>query len=347
MNRLKALTLMSLLGVVVGLYFTVNFFSIFLWDNTLFANNNQIIYIDSDDNFDSLMADLGPYLKSKDNFITAARKKGYISRIKSGKYLLTPGMGNNKMINSLRSNAQIVKVTFNNQERLEILAGRIAKQIEADSLSLLKAFKEPSFWKDKAFQEETYLAMFLPNTYNFYWDVSPEIFREKMWINYKSFWNAERRQKANKINLSAEEVITLASIVQKETNKKGEYERVAGVYLNRLKKRMKLQADPTIIFALKKKTNNFNLAIKRVLLKDLNVKSAYNTYKNYGLPPGPIAMADLNVIDAVLNAEKHNYLYFVGNPEKSGYHSFAKSLREHNNNRKKYTQWLNQNRVYR
>ena len=251
------------------------------------------------------------------------------------------------MINSLRSNAQIVKVTFNNQERLEILAGRIAKQIEADSLSLLKAFKEPSFWKDKAFQKETYLAMFLPNTYNFYWDVSPEIFREKMWINYKSFWNAERRQKANKINLSAEEVITLASIVQKETNKKGEYERVAGVYLNRLKKRMKLQADPTVIFALKKKTNNFNLAIKRVLLKDLNVKSAYNTYKNYGLPPGPIAMADLNVIDAVLNAEKHNYLYFVGNPEKSGYHSFAKSLREHNNNRKKYTQWLNQNRVYR
>tara|TARA_S200000501_G_scaffold251636_1_gene235799 strand:- start:3264 stop:4307 length:1044 start_codon:yes stop_codon:yes gene_type:complete len=347
MNRLKALALISLLGVIVGLYFTVNFFNIFLWDNTLFANSNQIIYIDSDDNFDSLMADLGPYLKSKDNFITAAHKKGYINRIKSGKYLLTPGMGNNKMINSLRSNAQIVKVTFNNQERLEILAGRIAKQIEADSLSLLKAFKEPSFWKDKAFQEETYLAMFLPNTYNFYWDVSPEIFREKMWINYQSFWNVERRQKANKINLSAEEVITLASIVQKETNKKGEYERVAGVYLNRLKKRMKLQADPTVIFALKKKTNNFNLVIKRVLLKDLNVKSAYNTYKNYGLPPGPIAMPDLNVIDAVLNAEKHNYLYFVGNPEKSGYHSFAKSLREHNNNRKKYTQWLNRNRVYR
>ena len=124
------------------------------------------------------------------------------------------------MINSLRSNAQIVKVTFNNQERLEILAGRIAKQIEADSLSLLKAFKEPSFWKDKAFQEETYLAMFLPNTYNFYWDVSPEIFREKMWINYQSFWNEERRQKAKKIGFSAEEVITLASIVQKETNKK-------------------------------------------------------------------------------------------------------------------------------
>ena len=347
MNRFKALALMSLLGVVVGLYFTVNFFNIFLWDNTLFANSNQIIYIDSDDNFDSLMADLGPYLKSKDNFITAAYKKGYSSRIKSGKYLLSQGMGTNEMINSLRSNAQIVKVTFNNQERLENFAGRIAKQIEADSLNLLKAFKEPSFWKDKAFQEETYLAIFLPNTYNFYWDVSPEIFREKMWINYQSFWNEERRQKAKKIGLSAEEVITLASIVQKESNKKEEYLLVAEVYLNRLKKRMKLQADPTVIFALKKKSNNFNLVIKRVLLKDLNVKSPYNTYTNYGLPPGPITMPDLNVIDAVLNAEKHNYLYFVVNPEKPGYHRFAKSLREHNSNRKKYTQWLNRKRVYR
>ena len=338
---------MSLLGVAVGLYLTINFFNIFLWDNTLFTSSNHIIYIDSDDNFDSLIANLGPYLKSKDNFITAAYKKGYGSRIKSGKYLISQGMGNNEIINSLRSKAQIVKVTFNNQERLETLAGRIAKQIEADSLSLLKAFKEPSFWKDKPFQEETFLAMFLPNTYNFYWDVSPEIFREKMWINYQSFWNAERRRKAKKINLSAEEVITLASIVQKETNKKEEYVWVAGVYLNRLRKRMKLQADPTVIFALKKKINNFNLVIKRVLLKDLNVKSAYNTYKNYGLPPGPITMPDLNVIEAVLNAEKHNYLYFVANPEKSGYHRFAKNLREHNNNREKYTKWLNQNRVYR
>ncbi len=290
---------------------------------------------------------MAPHVKSTQSFWLAAQKKGYVSGVKPGKYRLVQGMGNNQMINTLRSEAQVVKVTFNNQERIENLAGRLAEQLEADSLEFLNAFYDPSFLKAKGFNEASAVSLFLPNTYNFYWHVTPKAFREKMWSSYQSFWNDTRKSQAKALGLSPQEVSVLASIVQKETNQKEEYARVAGVYLNRLKRKMKLQADPTVIFALKKQHQNFDLVIKRVLIKDLKINSPYNTYKYAGLPPGPITMPDLQVIDAVLQSEKHSYLYFVVNPQKLGYHRFARTLKEHNQNRKKYTQWLNKNSVYR
>ena len=189
--------------------------------------------------------------------------------------------------------------------------------------------------------------MYLPNSYDFFWNTSAENFRNKMWSYYQRFWSETRKNKAAAQGLSALQVINLAAIVQKETQKVDERDRVAGVYLNRLKKKMKLQADPTVIYAMKLKYQNFDTIIRRVLFKDLKIKSPYNTYKYRGLPPGPIIMPDISSIEAVLNPEQHHYLYFVANPNNPGYHLFAKNVKEHNSNKKIYTNWLNRNRIYR
>src|SRR5690554_3395084 len=165
---------------------------------------------------------------------------------------------------------------------------------------------------------------------------------ENEWKEYRSFWNEERRAKAEALNMTIQEVSTLASIVHKETVKIDERPRVAGVYLNRLKRGMLLQADPTVIFANKKHSGDFNQVIKRVLFHHLEVNSPYNTYKFAGIPPGPIAMPDISAIDAVLNPEQHDYLYFCASVERFGYHEFAKTLAQHNVNAAKYQRWVSQ-----
>jgi UPF0755 protein len=241
---------------------------------------------------------------------------------------------------SLRRNVP-VDLAFNNQERLENLCQRLSSEIEPDTTKLLQTFRDTVFLKANGFTNENVFAMFLPNTYQVYWNISAEKFRDKMLKEYNRFWNPDRMNKATTLNLTPIQVITLASIVHKETAKKSERARVAGVYLNRLKAGMPLQADPTVIYALKLKSNNFDQIIKRVLYGDLFIVSPYNTYRNVGLPPGPIAMPDMDAIEAVLNPEKHNYLYFCASVEKFGYHVFAATLAEHNVNAKKYADWMN------
>lgn len=345
--RTKMLMLIILIVTAIGGYFIIQFYSVFFKENTLFNNENSYLFIDRDDTIDSVAVQLAPMLKSVDLFLVAANKKGYSQNIKAGKYSITRNSNNNDIINSLRSQRQLVNVVFNNQERLEDLAGRVAQQIEPDSLELLSTFRDPQFLKENGFTPENALAMYLPNSYQFYWETTPENFQKKMLNEYQRFWNEERSEKAQELNLSPQEVATLASIVQKETNKAEERSRVAGVYINRLRKNILLHADPTVVYALKKELNNFDTIFRRVLYKDLKVKSPYNTYKNRGLPPGPIFMADLSTIDAVLNFEKHKLFYFVVNPHRPGYHLFASSLREHNRNKKVYTDWLNKRRLYR
>ena len=347
MYRRKILVAISLLGVCIGGYFVFNFYQIFFWSNTAFNNDSSYIYIDRDDTIDSLENQLLPLLKSVDRFLLAAEKKGYSTRIRTGKYRLLPEMGNNEMINVLRSQKLTVSVVFNNQERLEDLSARVADQIEPDANELLEAFCDIEFLDANGFTKENALCMYLPNSYNAYWDATPEEFRALMLQNYKKFWNKERLKKAKKLGLTPQEVSILASIVQKESVKKEEQFRIAGLYLNRLKKGMKLQADPTVIFALKRASNNFDLLIKRVLYKDLRLNSPYNTYIVKGLPPGPITMPDLSAIESVLNPEQHNYLYFVVSPSKPGFHLFAKDLNEHNRNRKEYIRWINKQKIYR
>ncbi|MFY8188707.1 MAG: endolytic transglycosylase MltG, partial [Flavobacterium sp.] len=266
--------------------------------------------------------------------------RGYDKSIKPGKFEIKDGMNNHALLQALRMNIP-VRLTFNNQERIENLAGRISTQIEADSLSLLNAFKDPEFLKLYEVNEETVLALFIPNTYEFYWNTTAPQFRDKMAKEYIKFWNKERIEKAALTNLTPIEVSILASIVQKETAKVSERPRVAGVYLNRLRIGMPLQADPTVIYGIKKDENNFDLEIKRVLLADLSHPSKYNTYDNSGLPPGLIFMPDVNAIDAVLDYEKHNYFYFCASVEKMGYHEFATTLPQHAVNRRKYQKWIN------
>jgi UPF0755 protein len=223
----------------------------------------------------------------------------------------------------------------------------VAQQIAPDSITLLKAFLDSEFLAAKGFSKENALGMYLPNTYDFFWNTTAENFRDKMWKSYQKFWSEDRKSKATALGLTPKEVMSLAAIVQKESQKADERPRVAGVYLNRLKRKMKLQADPTVIYAMKLQLQNFDMVIKRVLYKDLEIKSPYNTYQYRGVPPGPITMPDMSSIKAVLNAEQHSYLYFVANPNNPGYHLFAKNGREHNRNKKIYTNWLDRNRVYR
>ena len=343
----KILIAVLLIGLVGCSVFAYMVYGVFFTPNTNFNNNEAYVYIKSTDKYADVKEQLTPLLKNIKDFESAAQRKGYTSNIKSGKYGIKKGMNNNQIIGALRRGNIPVKVSFNNQERIEDLAGRISVQIEADSLSLLNAFNDAEFLKANKFTKDSRLAMYIPNSYEFYWNTSAEGFRDKMLKEYQTFWNANRKAKAKALGLTEDEVVTLAAIVHKETVKVDERPRVAGVYLNRLRKGMLLQADPTVIYALKLHQNNFQQIIKRVLYKDLELKSPYNTYMFTGLPPGPIAMPDISAIDAVLNSEKHDYYYFVANVENFGYHKFAKNLSQHNRNKEQYIRWINKQKINR
>ena len=272
------------------------------------------------------------------SFKWLADKKDLPSHIHPGHYVVSPGMSNNQFINMLRGGLQTpVKVTFNNMRDVKMLAGRISQQIEADSLSIVTLLSNSDSLNAMGFNAKTIPALFLPNTYEFYWNTTAGQFVDKMRREYDKFWNEERRNKAKAVGLTPVEVSTLASIVDKETNKTDEMARIAGVYLNRLRDGWLLQADPTLVFAL----GDFEL--KRVLNVHKEVESPYNTYKYPGLPPGPICIPSLAAINAVLSPEKHHFYYFCAKEDFSGYHNFAKTLAEHNRNAQKYQKELNKN----
>jgi len=343
----KILVAVVLIGAIAGIAFAYFVYNAVFVPNTSFENEKAFIYIRSNDEFNAVMDQLEPLLKNKNTFLAVAKRKAYVGNVKSGKYVIKKGMNNNEIVNSLRSENTPIRLSFNNQETIERLAGRIADQIEADSLSLLESFSDVEFLKSNDFNTSTALAMYVPNSYEFFWDTSAEEFRDRMQKEYQRFWNADRIAKAKEIGLTPIEVVALASIVHKETAKVEERPRVAGVYMNRLKKNMLLQADPTVIYAIKKESGNFDTIIKRVLYKDLELDSPYNTYKYGGIPPGPIAMPDISAVDAVLNYEQNDYLYFVADVEKFGFHKFAKTLSQHNRNKQSYIKWLNSTTIRR
>ena len=347
MYRKKILVAILLIGVVVGGIFAYTVYSSIFSPNTAFENEKAYLFIASEASFDEVMEDIAPLLNDVNSFVEVAKRKGYITNVKPGHYTVKKGMNNNEIINSIRSSNTPVKVSFNNQERLENLAGRIAGQIEADSLTLLNTMRDPVFLKKHDLNAKTALSMYIPNSYELFWNCSAEEFRNRMLIEYKRFWNTNRIAKARTLKLTKSEVYTVASIVQKETAKVDERPRVAGVYLNRIRKGMKLDADPTVIYAVKSVKNDWDMEIKRVLFKDLETVSPYNTYRNAGVPPGPIFMPDISSIDAVLNAERHNYYYFVANVERFGYHKFAKTLTQHNANSAAYRRWISKQGIKR
>ncbi|MGB2128111.1 MAG: endolytic transglycosylase MltG [Flavicella sp.] len=345
MNKNKIIIVSSLLAVLVGIISGGSIFYSRIYGKNV--GDNFTVFIPSNSNFEDVDKLIKPHLKNSAYFVWVARLKKYQKNIKGGKYTFNKGMNTNELVNILRSGKQsTVKLTFNNQHRLEELAGRISKQIEADSLSLLKAFKEEEFLQENEFDLETALGMYIPNSYEFYWNTSAYKFRARMLKEYNTFWNAKRKEKAKQQNLTPKQVIALASIVQKETATISERPMVAGLYLNRYKNKWPLQADPTVIFALKEKYGQ-DFTVKRVLNNDLNIESKYNTYKYNGIPPGPIAMPDISSINAVLNPSKHSYFYMCASVQKVGTHAFAKTLRQHNKNAKKYQQWISKQGINR
>jgi len=339
MKLKKIILYISLAVLAVVAYFGFKVYQIIFTPNTQFSEEKVAVYIPTDATFEEVQTILSPYIKDMGTFVSLAERRSYSNNIKAGKFEITQGMNNNKIITALRLNLP-VKVTFNNQERLEDFAGRLGSQLELDSLEVLNLFKDPAFLKENGFTEETVFTLFLPNTYEFYWNTSTEKLRNQFAKEYYRFWNEDRKAKAALQGLTPIEVSILASIVQKETAKVSERPRVAQVYLKRLKKGMLLQADPTVIYAYKKETNDFTQVIKRVVNKHLITDSPYNTYKYGGLPPGPIFMPDVNAVEAVLNPEQHDFLYFCASVTNFGYHEFATTLEQHNVNARKYIAWL-------
>jgi len=330
------------IGGIGGIYF----YNIFYESNTLFNDEYVFVKIPTNSTENQLLDSIGKHVKNLSKFSKAANYKDYFSNIKPGRYKLENGFNNNQIINSLRSNNVPIKITYNNIETFDQLIKRISERIEADSLSLSNVFYEEKFLNDLGLDSESVFSLFIPNTYEFFWNTSAIQFRERILKEFDRFWNDSRIEKSKKVNLNPIEVMTLASIVQQETPKVDERPTIAGVYLNRLERNMKLQADPTVVYTIKKR-DGFDTRIRRVLYKDLRIKSPYNTYVYRGLPPAPIVTPDISAIEAVLNPQKHSFIYFVADVSNPGYHLFSRTNAEHNRKKRQYTNWLKKNRIRR
>ncbi|MGM0531070.1 MAG: endolytic transglycosylase MltG [Bacteroidota bacterium] len=284
--------------------------------------------------------DTSNVIQNISEFKWLAEKKNYQAHVHPGRYLIENGMSNNALINLLRAGQQDpVNLTFNNIRRKRELAGVIAEQIEADSSSIIRLLNDEEYLQQYDITPQTVHALFIPNTYEVYWNTPAQKLIERMYKEYTRFWNEERKNKAESIGLTPVEVFTLASIVKEETPRPEEMPRIAGVYINRLETGMRLQADPTIKYAIG------DTSVNRILDKHLKKESPYNTYKYAGLPPGPISFPSINAIESVLNYENHDYLYFSARADFSGYHNFSENHYQHIQNARKYQQKLNQEKI--
>lgn len=338
----RILSIIVLLVVVVGGYYAYDVYSKIYIPNVVSDLKDPYVFIPTNSTFeevrDKLHAD--GIIKDKASFEWAAKQMNYVKNpMRKGRYKIKPSMTNYDLIAHLRGAQQEpVKLAIHNKRTIEEVAGFLGTQLEADSMDFLRVFQDEHYTTSLGFNKPNVIAAIIPNTYNIYWTTTPLEFYERMVSENKKFWTADRLAKARKLNLSKNQVYTLASIVETETQNNPEKPRIAGVYLNRLRKGWKLEADPTVVFSM----GDFTL--KRVLKKHLQTDSPYNTYKNLGLPIGPIYMSSIASIDAVLNHETHEYMYFCAKPDLSGTHAFAKTLRQHLNNANKYHAWLNARR---
>ena len=343
-KRKKFMLVFLIAGSVLTISLTFYFYQVFFSPNTLWESKEAyLLEIPTG----AVYAQVANQLYDKKvinealSFSFVAKILGYQEGVKSGLYRIEPNMNNLDLVRMLRAGRQVpVKITFNTIRTKEELAKKITANLEVSEEQFLALLQDSVYIRSFEFEEETILSLFIPNTYEFWWNTSATGLFDRMHEEYQKFWIEERKQKAAALGLSQKEVSTLASIVQAESQKSDERPRIAGVYLNRLRTGMPLQADPTLVFAAG------DFTIKRVTAKQMAIDSPYNTYKYTGLPPGPINLPDLNSLDAVLNAEKHDYLYFCAKADFSGYHSFAVSYNEHLNNARRYQQALNAANIY-
>ena len=311
--------------------------------NFLINQPDKMILIKDDTNFKELTNQLieDTLLNDVISFSFLSKIMKYSDNVKQGAYRVKMNMSNYDLISMLRAGNQTpINITFSYSRKINDLAQKISQKLKMSEKDLMDFINKNGF-DNYGFDNQNIIGMFLPDTYEVYWDITPKNLLDKMKKEYDKFWNSERTKKLERINLSKNEVITLASIVASETNKIDEADRIAGVYINRLKKNMLLQADPTLIYA----ANDFS--IRRVLNKHKKIKSPYNTYRNKGLPPGPIRLSPKKYIDAVLNYEDHRFIFFCAKDDFSGYHEFAITLSEHNKNARKFQRALNKRNIYK
>ena len=311
--------------------------------NFLINAEDKFIIIEENTDFNELIKKLEDDTLINDilSFSFLSKLMEYQENIKIGAYKVKMNMSNYDMITMLRSGNQTpIKLTFTYARKIDDLAEKITSKLKISKDNLLKYLFE-NIDNYEGFKKEDIISIFLPDTYEVYWNISPKKLTDKMYSEYEKFWNNDRLKKLKKINLNQKEAIVLASIVASESRMLDEADRIAGLYINRLNRNMRLQADPTLVFA----ANDFT--IRRVLNKHKKIKSPYNTYIHRGLPPGPIRIASKKYIDAVLNFEKHNYIYMCAKEDFSGYHAFATNLSDHNRNARKFQIALNMRKIYK
>lgn len=306
------------------------------------VRDDGIILIREGDSFETVMQLLSSrgYVRNEYTFRKVAELKRYPQAVKTGRFRLEEGMNNEKAVNMLRSGKQEpIRFTFNNVRTIENFAGILSRHLPLDSADFLALARNPEYVGKWGFTPENFAGMFIPNTYQIYWNISMENFIARMNMEYRKFWNGKRLQQAENLGLSPMDISILASIVEEETNLPDEYAMIAGVYINRLKKDWKLEACPTLKFAWR------DFSLKRILEKHKGIASPYNTYKYAGLPPGPVRMPSVRVIDSVLNCRHHSYLFFCAKSDFSGSHHFSRTLREHNRHASEYHRTLDKLKI--
>lgn len=324
----RSLLILGATLLIVGGIIFWNQYKAFLAPNVPTGLENAFVQIPTGSSFEQvvqIMVDSG-FIKNEASFRQVAQRMSYVKDpMRPGRFEIKAGWNNYRLIRHLRGGPQSpVKVVINIERLPEEVAAKVARFIEADSASLFALFQDEAYLASIGYTPQTVMTLFIPNTYEFFWNTSPEKFIERMIKEHDRFWASEGRlEKAKARNMTPEQVYTLASIVEKETNQNVEKARIAGVYLNRLSINMLLQADPTCVFA----TRDFDTP--QVLEYHYTFDSPYNTYKYTGLPPGPICISSIASIDAVLNAENHRYFYFCAVGDNSGLHNFAESYDEH------------------
>lgn len=334
-SMFKKILIAVAVALAVGAYFAWEPIKGFWLPSVPDKLENPFVHIPSGANFDEVVDILkkGNFIKDEVNFRWLSEQMKYRKdKMRSGRFKVEPGWTNRQLIQHLRNGEQApVKVVLNNERLLEEVAGKVSRFIEADSLALIRVFKDPVSLQELGYNEATLMTAFIPNTYEMYWNTDAKTFLQRMIKEHNNFWEKDNRKaKAQALGLTEAQVYTLASIVERETNAVSEKPTIAGVYLNRLRIDMKLQADPTCVFA----TRDFKT--RRVTDYHTSFDSPYNTYVYKGLPPGPISMASIPSLDAVLNPQKHNYLYFCAKPDESGTHTFAETFAAHKVNATKF-----------
>ena len=340
----KFLIITAIVIACLGAFSAWMFYMVVVAPNVDLEKREQYFLIPTGSDFEDVKESLKDLnvLRNVRAFDFVAEQKNYKENVKPGRYLLIDGMSNNRLVNLLRSGKQEpVTVTFTNVRFKEELARKVSRFIEADSTQIIGLLNDSEFVSKYGFDTDNVLTLFLPNSYEFWWNTSAEEFVERMAKEYKIFCMEDRNRKAQNLRLTQSEVSILASIIQKETNRNDEKPTIAGVYYNRLRKGMPLQADPTLDYA------NRDFEARRVLHKHKIIDSPYNTYRYRGLPPGPICLPSAASIDAVLDIKPHNYLYFCAKPDGSGSHSFAASYAEHLKNARAFQKKLNKRNIHK